>query len=210
MNKIKYLSIIAIAAGLISPPGMAADAGAYLGVGVGKSNTEGDNFDFSERLKREGFNDTITTLEFDSFAWKVFGGYQLNPYFALEAAYVNLGKATSSAAATVTSPATFADAVARVQPRLAKGATLSIVGSMPVNPKFFAYAKVGAFRWEAEVGASTANINTLRTTKGNGAVVALGGEADLDAGWAVRGEVERYLIKPDDANVFSLSLLRRF
>ncbi|MGB8856386.1 MAG: outer membrane beta-barrel protein [Burkholderiales bacterium] len=210
MNKIKYLPIIAIALFLGAPPAIAADAGAYFGVGGGKSNTEGDNFDFSERLKREGFTNVTTTLKFDDLAWKVFGGYQINQYFAIEAAYVSLGKATSTAEALVVDPAAFADAVAKVQPRLAKGSMISLVGSMPVNPKFFAYAKLGAFHWDAEVGASTGSVNTLRTTRGNSAVVALGGEAELGSGWSARGEIERYVIKPDAANVFSLNLVYRF
>ncbi len=210
MNKIKCLSLISIVFSLISTPTLAADAGAYIGVGGGKSNTEGDNFDFSQRLKREGFANVDTTLKFNDFAWKVFGGYQFSPYFALEAAYVSLGTATSSAKADVLVAKDFADAVARVQPRLAKGPSLSLVGSMPVNPKFFVYGKLGAFKWDAEVGASTGNINTLQNTKGNGAVVALGGEAELGSGWAARGEIERYVIKPDAANVFSLNLVYRF
>jgi hypothetical protein len=210
MNKIKCLSGLVAILALAGTPAMALDAGAYVGVSGGKSNTEGDNFDFSERLKREGFSNVTTTLKFNDFAWKVFGGYQFTQYFALEAAYVKLGNATSSASALVGDPAAFADAIARVQPRLAKGASLSVVGTMPVNPKFFTYAKLGAFRWDAEVGASTGTINTLRTTKGNGGVISLGGEAVLGSGWSGRGEIERYVIKPDAANVFSLSLVYRF
>ena len=212
MNKIKYLLTLIPVISVFSPSAMAADPGFYVGAGLGQSNTEGDNFDFNERLKREGFSGVDTTLKFNAFAWKLFGGYQVNPYFAVEAGYVRLGKATSTAE-TAIDPArvpAFADAIAKVQPRLAKGATISLVGSMPVNPKFFAYAKLGAFRWDAEVGASTATINTLRTSKGNGAVLSIGGEAELGSGWAARGEVERYLIKPDPANVFSLNLLYRY
>ena len=68
MNKIKCLSLISIVFSLISTPTLAADAGAYIGVGGGKSNTEGDNFDFSQRLKREGFANVDTTLKFNDFA----------------------------------------------------------------------------------------------------------------------------------------------
>jgi Bacterial Ig-like domain (group 3)/OmpA-like transmembrane domain/Abnormal spindle-like microcephaly-assoc'd, ASPM-SPD-2-Hydin len=212
MNKIKYLlTLIPVISGF-TPPAMAAEPGFYVGAGLGKSNTEGDNFDFNERLKREGFSGVNTTLKFNAFAWKLFGGYQVNPYFAVEGAYVSLGKATSTAETTLDPArvAAFADAIAKVQPRLAKGAALSVVGSMPLNPKFFAYAKLGAFRWNAEVGTSTGSINTLRTSKGNGTLLSIGGEAELGSGWAARGEVERYLIKPDPANVFSLNLLYRF
>lgn len=206
----RIIGLMLMLSSFTSLQAMAIEPGMYFGAGGGKSNTEGDNIDFAERMRREGYPNVVTTLKFDDLAWKLFGGYQLNPYFAMEAAYVNLGKATGTARDAVANQSAFADAVARVQPRLAKGVALSAVGSMPVNPKFFAYAKLGIYRWNAEVGASTGGLNTLRTSNGNGAVASIGGEAELTPGWAARGEVERYIIKPDPANVFSFSLVYRY
>ena len=55
----------------------------YLGGGVGEYSLEIDDFD-----------DVTTAIEeydSDDTAWKAFGGWNLNEWFGLELAYVNLG-----------------------------------------------------------------------------------------------------------------------
>jgi Bacterial Ig-like domain (group 3)/OmpA-like transmembrane domain/Passenger-associated-transport-repeat len=210
MNLIRFLPVVLLST-VLGGNVFAAEPGFYVGLGGGKSSSEGDNYDFNQRLKGAGFNDVNTTLKFQDFAWKVFGGYQINQYLAAEAAYLDLGKVTVTANGAVADPAAFANAVARVQPRLAKGGSLSVVGSIPVNPKFFAYAKLGYMHWSADAGASTGSLITqTNSSSGNAALFALGGEAELTSGWSARGEVERYQIKPDAANLFTLNLIYRF
>jgi autotransporter-associated beta strand protein len=209
MNPSRFLPALLLST-LMAGNALAAEPGFFVGLGGGKSSSEGDNYDFNQRLIGQGFN-VKTTLKFDDFAWKLFGGYQVNQYLAVEAAYLDLGKVSVTADGVVADPAAFANAVARVQPRLAKGGALSVMGSIPVNPKFFAYAKLGVMRWSAESGASTGSLNTQASkTSGNAALFAIGGEAELTSGWSGRAEVERYQIKPDAANLFTLNLVYRF
>lgn len=81
----KKLGVFLIALGAIaSSPAMAQT---YLGAGIGASS-------FTKVC--EGWSAPGESCDNKDIGFKLVGGYKFNPYFALEAAYVNLGKATES------------------------------------------------------------------------------------------------------------------
>ena len=59
------------------------DEGIYVGGGVGQFNIEIDGFD--------GVDEAIERLDDNDTAWQAFVGWRLNPYFALQAAYIDYG-----------------------------------------------------------------------------------------------------------------------
>jgi len=59
-------------------------SGFYLGAGVGQFNVQIDDIDQTDNA--------IERLDDDDRAWKAFAGYRINPYIALEAAYIDFGK----------------------------------------------------------------------------------------------------------------------
>jgi hypothetical protein len=59
------------------------DTGAYIGAGLGEFDVSIDNI--------EGVTDVVGNLDSDDSAWKVFFGWRFNPYFSLEADYIDLG-----------------------------------------------------------------------------------------------------------------------
>ena len=95
-----------------------AIGGGYLGAGIGAA-------DYNESLwSISGTRDT---------GWKLFGGYQFNPYLSAEAAWVDLGKASNSTGSIKT-----------------KGASVAGIGSLPIGASFTLFGKLGAFFWDQE------------------------------------------------------------
>jgi OOP family OmpA-OmpF porin len=98
-------------AGLTSP----ATGGAYLGAGIGAA-------DYNESLwSISNFRDT---------GWKIFGGYQFNPYLTAEASWVDLGTVSDNSASIRT-----------------RGLSLAGIGSLPLGSSFALFGKLGAFFW---------------------------------------------------------------
>lgn len=98
---------------------------------------------------------------------KIFGGYQLNPNFAVEAGVAELGS-VNSGSGHVDSYGTFVDAV----------------GTMPLNPQWSLLGRVGVAHM---------SVNTpTGDDGGNGLKVGLGAEYALSKNVALRGEWERY------------------
>lgn len=101
-----------------------AAPGWYLGVGAGKSTI---------KVSEVGFDESDT-------AYKVFGGFSFNQYFALEAAYVDSGN-PSMAIGTATVDAGIT------------GLNMSLVGRIPIGDSFALFGKLGFASYSWEVNA---------------------------------------------------------
>ena len=66
--------------------GIENDEGFYIGGGIGQFNVQIDDLDDTD--------EAVETLDDDDNAWKAFVGWRMNPYFALELAYIDFGGPT--------------------------------------------------------------------------------------------------------------------
>src|SRR5713226_3023971 len=89
MRTKRFLSAIAGASCIASPAAFAADAGFYLGAGIGQSK-------FIDQCSSEP-GITITSCSDTDTATKLFAGYQITRNWGVEASYVDFGKFTASA-----------------------------------------------------------------------------------------------------------------
>jgi OOP family OmpA-OmpF porin len=115
------------------------------------------------------FGDTVNGVEGGSsgVSGKVFGGYQLNPNFALEAGVAQLGR-ISNGSGSIKSHGEYLDAVGL----LPLGGNFSLLGS---------------------AGLAHVNLNTSNgDSDGFGLKLGLGGEYALSQRVSLRGEYERY------------------
>ena len=70
----------------------AGGSGGYGGINIGQSVADIDHGRINSGLLSGGFTTTAITDDKRDTGYKLYGGYQFNKYFALEAGYFDLGK----------------------------------------------------------------------------------------------------------------------
>lgn len=128
-------------------------------------------------------------------SWKIFGGYHLNPNFALELGYINLGQANARGSlGTASVEATAFDLVG--------------VGVLPLAHRFAAYGKLGMYSGEIEARNSLGGSSSDDATE---MTFGFGAQYDFTRNLAVRAEWQRYQDFSDlDITVMSIGVLWRF
>lgn len=133
-------------------------------------------------------------------AFKIFGGYQVNPNLAVEAAYTDLGETKLS------DP--FDSATFR-----AKAWEVVAVGMYPFPEGFTLYGKLGLYRAQTKA-ATTSGISEKESN--NDVTFGFGGRYDFNRNLAVRVEWQRYpdvggeTIGETDNDVFSVGVIWKF
>ena len=126
MKRKQAVAILGVAAATFALPATAqmSMSNAYLGGSIGQSKAK----DACEGASNCDDKDT---------AWRLFGGYQFNRWFALEGGYIDLGEIEPNRAGASLEADTF---------------YVAAVGTIPVNDAFAVYGKVGVHRWNADTG----------------------------------------------------------
>ena len=154
MSTTRFMSPLAfmlVAGGLLSPTA-SAQSSWYFGASGGQSAIKASSGDVETGfLLDDGFTASGTTLDKKDTGWKGYAGYRFNRFFAAEAGYADLGKASFSTtivaapSGTTPSPPFSIQATAK-----ARGAFLSVIAQWPFSQEFSLFAKGGAFRSDAE------------------------------------------------------------
>lgn len=188
--KKSHLAMLAAAAALFSLPAAAQKApetGFYAGGGLGKSS-------FKDGCRLGGSCDDGDT------AIKIFGGYQINKYFAGEFGFVDLGRAKSSAGGAT-------------DEFKAHAWELSAIGGVPVMERLSVFGRFGLYFADAEENSNFAG-NSSHSN--NDLTYGFGVRYDITRNLGVRGEYQRYsnvgggnLLKTD-VDVLGLNVLWMF
>jgi OmpA-OmpF porin, OOP family len=128
------LAIAALAA-LVSPLAMAQDTGWYLGGNVGRAATTIDDARITQGLAAEGLATPSIDNQDRHTAYKLYGGYQLSPHFAVEGGYFDLGHYGYNAH-TVPTGTLNGDTKLR-------GLNLDLVGTLPLVGNLSALGRIG-------------------------------------------------------------------
>ena len=184
---------LAILAVLASPCALAANPGWYGGANVGQSAATIDDPRITATLLGQGFTGVSIADDDRDTGFKVFAGYQVNRYFAIEGGYVNLGEfgytATTVPAGTLTGNIKL------------QGVNLDVLGFVPFTEKFSAFARVGAIYAEAkDTFTSTGAVivtNPSPSKRDTNYKFGVGLQYDFSEKVGMRVEAERYRI--DDA-----------
>jgi OOP family OmpA-OmpF porin len=109
------------------------DEGLYIGGGVGQFNIEIDGVD--------GIDEAVGRLDDNDTAWQAFIGWRLNPYIALQAAYVDYGGPEDDIS-TGGSSGNYTAELAGFAP--------SVIGSLPLGPVELS-AKLGYYFYDLDI-----------------------------------------------------------
>ena len=204
------LSLLTLAL-MAAPFAMAQDAGWYAGANIGQTLATIDNDRISSGLLGSGLATTSIDDDDRDRGYKLFGGYQVNKYFAVEAGYFDLGQfgflANTVPIGTLSG---------NIQVR---GVNLDAVGMLPITDKFSAFARLGVTHAHTKGSFSgTGAVNVLDPSpraSDNNLKVGLGVQYAFTDALSLRAEIERYRINDavgnkGDIDLASVGLVYRF
>lgn len=214
MTPIHALRLLSLAGlgPLLCAPVLAQDSPYfYGGAGIGQSRAKFDEQRITDSVIPTGVTSTSISSDDRGNGYKLFGGYQFNRNFGVEAGYFDLGKFSFS---STTSPAGTIDGNIRV-----RGLNLDLVGTLPLTERFSALARIGAqhtrTRDEISGTGAAAGVGTLQRDGGRHVKLGAGLQYEFSRAMFLRGEAERYRVKDGtgsraDVDLYSVSLVFPF
>lgn len=196
MNK----TLIALAIVAVTSVAHAQQAPFYIGASFGQATADLNNVenDLASDLRAIGLTNVQVSSDDTDTAWKIFAGWQANPYLALETGYVDFGKANISASGTalntrVNASGTF-DASAWY---------FDAIGHLPIGEAFSIFGKAGiAYTWtDATASASGGGVTASSSASENGFApkLGIGARYNFSKNLGVRAEYEYYFNVGDSA-----------
>lgn len=184
------LAVSAFAA-LALTVGAAAQAdvqpGFYAGAAFGSTTIDDDGFDAI------GFDDSDT-------GFKVFGGYDFNPYFAIEASYFDFGEGSGTFDDVILGSFDFDVGVS--------GFDASAVGTLPVSDSLSVFGKVGVASYDIDAHVTVPGFGSGSESESD---MTYGAGVALDFGqFGVRLEYEAINVDDGEASMLSIGGFYRF
>lgn len=157
----------------------AKDEGIYVGASLGAATVQHNG---------PIYDDGRFEIDDSDYAYKILGGYQFSPLFAMEGSYRDMGSVSSRLAETSS-----------------RGFDLTAIAGIPLGP-LRAFGRIGGTYWESDT-----HIRQERTgldDDGFGFIAGVGAEFELGS-LGLRAEVE-YLDVLDDAWMYSIGMTFTF
>jgi OOP family OmpA-OmpF porin len=152
---------------LATAPLSTSHADWYVGANVGQSSIDTSAGEIEQAfLIDDDFVASGTTLDKTDTGWKGYVGYRFLPLLSLEVGYADLGKATFNTT-IADAPPPFGD----FTPfdidgtATADGPQASLLLQVPLRGPVSAFARAGAFRWEAEFTEFIPDTGTTRVAR---------------------------------------------
>ena len=194
-------------------PALAQDSGWYAGGSVGGARATIDDERITSGLRGQGLGTNSIEDREGHTGYKLFGGYQLNRYFGVEAGYFDLGRFGYTAQTT---PAGSLAGDMRV-----KGWNADLVGTLPLMGQLSALGRVGVTsvraedRFSATGAARVPYANAAPSQRSTNAKFGLGLAYAFSDSLSLRVEGERYRLKDavgnrGDVDMVSVGLVYRF
>ncbi|GAC1620669.1 MAG: porin OmpA [Nevskia sp.] len=189
----------------------AAAPGPYLGGNLGQARASIDDRRIVDGLQASGFTTTAIGDNNRDLGYKLFAGYQFNPYLALEGGYVDLGKFGFH---VETLPPGTLDGTTKLH-----GGNVDLVGMVPIVSRLSVFARVGAVYLQTrDRFRGTGAVHVLEPRRNKYATnykFGLGLEYAVTNSFGLRAEAERYRVSDavgnhGDIDLFSVGALYRF
>ncbi len=168
----------------------AADPGWYVGLSGGQSKAGTGGGELDSTFGSLGFTTSSSMDETDT-GWKLFAGYQFNPYFAVEGGYVDLGEFSFSTSVTA-APAGYTTGSLSGNVKTKNGFLVDAVGIWPVTDKVSVFGKLGAYSMKTELSASGSSGSLSESSTDSDLHWGIGAGYDFDKNFGARLEWERF------------------
>ncbi len=193
------LALLTLAA-LASSPALAAERGFYAGLDLGQASYDLDRRDIDSQIV-DAFDSlglavlsgSSSTSE-DGFTYGITLGYQILPYLAVEASYVDLDDAEYRGSATVTDGVATADFRTQVTTE-SSGPALSVLGILPLPRNWEVYARAGVYFSSTDVTArlSSGDVVSAASDSSNSEEFLWGAGVGYSRDqWTVRLDYQQY------------------
>lgn len=193
ITKTPVMLAVATLAALSSAPTVAQPTGWYGGGNIGRTGATIDDDRIRGGLAGQGLGTSSIDDRDEDTGYKVFGGYQLNPNFAVEAGFFDIGRFGYTA---TTVPGGTLSGDIRV-----KGLNLDLVGTLPLTDRFSALGRLGVTstrtegRFSSTGAARVPYLDATPSQRSTNAKFGLGLMYEFTESLAMRLEAERYRIK---------------
>lgn len=209
-------SLLAIGVlGICSALPVRAEVGWYIGGAIGQGVVQSGATDLDATLAAQGIT-AQSSVNCKCTDFKLYAGYGLNGWLAIEGGYVNLGKL--EAAGTFTAPlpgGAFSDSIQ------ADGWNADVVAAAPVTDNFLVYGRLGIIRASvtADIVASTGLFTLTLPSRAisTNTHYGVGLQYNFSRNWGIRGEWEKFSKLGDpnttgqgDIDLYSLGATYRF
>jgi OmpA-OmpF porin, OOP family len=196
------LALIALQLGIAST-GTAQERGLLLGVGIGGSTFETDEFDIDFSVDGVPL---FTTQELDDSDTAFHGsvGYQFSPYLSAEAEYLDLGELVFMMSGAV--PGSSMDVLSLRIETGAKGYAASVIGSMPLSDRWDLFGRVGLLFSERTTTVRVDDSSIDDSERSKTMTLGIGGALALRERLALRFEYRAF---GDDVSTVTLGLVFR-
>ena len=173
---------------------MTRKLGFYAGAGIGianHANLSPSPGETDRQLITAGYSTSATTLDQTQVGGKVYFGFDLSEYVAVEGAYAHFAPLEANLDATIGGVSVKADADLRAQ-----GISVAGVAKLPLDDNTQVFAKAGLFAWHAETDTTATALGLSLTSNDSATGVSLlvgaGGEIHLNDKVGFRVEYEHY------------------
>lgn len=204
---VTLISAVAVAAATGSA--VAADTANpwYLGANLGTVNTGASSANLQQSLTSQGYNVTSVNVDKPGTGWKIYGGFQFHPNWAVELGYVDLGEVTSNVTATgITNVNTLVQDALNAHDFSARGLTFDLLGMVPAGP-ILLFARAGGMHYKADVRVQETNtgISASAVEWGTGAHYGVGVKLPVyEERVNLRGEWERFHVNGEWIDLYSI------
>jgi opacity protein-like surface antigen len=196
----RMIALVGLAA-LVSTPAVAAERGFYFGLDAGQYSYDVDQRDLDrlvvgamEDIGLDVLDGRSETSE-DGFTYGIILGYQILPYLAAEAAYVDLGDFEYKGNALVSDGVTTTDLGAQLTGE-SSGATLSALGILPLISGWEVYGRAGVYFGSNDAGVrfNAEGISESASDSSNSTDFLWGAGAGYTRGdWTVRLDFQQFV-----------------
>lgn len=181
------LAVFALTAAMTAQADVAP--GFYAGAGFGTTEISEDSMD--EFIADDSDN-----------GFKVFGGYNFNPFFAIEASYFDFGQASGTIDDAFFGDIDFDAGVS--------GLSASVVGRIPAGEMFSVFGKVGFAQYDVEFDVTLDGESGSDSESETDMVYGVGAALSFAERFEVRAEYEVLNVENGDVNMIGLSGVYRF